>query len=255
MNFYLDLNDKRLPFVSNLLKEAGENTCVFNFENCTGLNKGDVVVLSPAFKWNEAQAQKLSSEISVVCGKVSEEVLKIFNSKKIKYFNLMSDEDFVLKNAILTAEGTLADIILNTNKSIFDCKILILGSGRVAKAVAVLLSKLGLNFDMTMRDNFKLLESQLVCTNIVEWKDYKSKLKNYDIVINTIPVQLFEESDSQKFKAGSALFELASIKCLQGFEPEHFKYVFCPALPSKYTPESAGKLIYQYLLKNIKGEN
>lgn len=255
MNFYLDLSDKRLPFVSSFLKESGVKSLGFNFESNTQMQEGDVLVLSPAFKWTENQAQKLSNKIKVVCGKVSDEILKIFNSKNIKYFNLMDDEDFVLKNAILTAEGTLADIILNTSKSIFDCSILILGSGRVAKAVAVLFNKLGLKFDMSMRDNFKLLESQLVCTNAVDWKDYKSQLKNYDIVINTIPVKLFDKSDAPNFKAGSVLFELASVKCLQDFEPEHFKYVFCPALPSKYTPESAGKLIYEYLLKNIKGEN
>ena len=253
MNFYLDFNDKRLPYVYDMLKNKNIKIFKFDFENTFNISNGDVVVLSPAFKWNEELANKLPNNISVICGKVSEQVLNIFNTKQIKYFNLMGDEDFVLKNAILTAEGMLADLILNTNMSIFDANILVLGGGRVAKAVGVLFNKLGLNFDMSMRDNFKLLEGQLVCKNLINWQNYKKELTNYDVVINTIPVKLFEKEDLTNFKKNSVLFELASVKCLQD-EANNFKYVLCPALPSKYTPQSAGKLIFDYLRNNFKGE-
>lgn len=253
MNFYLDFNDKRLPYVYEMLKNKKINAFKFDFENTLNISKGDVVVLSPAFKWNEELANKLPSNIYIVCGKVSEEILNIFNNKKITYFNLMSDEDFVLKNAILTAEGMLADLILNTEKSIFEANILILGGGRVAKAVGVLFNKLGLKCDFSMRNNFKLLEAQLVCNNIVEWGNFKSNLKNYDVIINTIPDKIFEKEDLSKFKNDSVLFELASVKCLQD-EAVNIKYVLCPALPSKYTPQAAGKLIFDYILNNFKGE-
>lgn len=253
MNFYLDFNDKRLPYVYDMLKIKKLNAFKFEFENTLNISKGDVVVLSPAFKWNEELANKLPSDTYIVCGKVSEEILNIFNNKKIKHLNLMSDEDFVLKNAILTAEGMLADLILNIDKSMFDANILVLGGGRVAKAVAVLFNKLGLNFDMSMRDNVKLLEAQLLCKNIINWKVFKDNLKKYDVVINTIPVKIFEKEDLTSFKQNSVLFELASVKCLQD-ESDNFKYILCPALPSKYTPQSAGKLIFDYLLNNFKGE-
>jgi len=255
MNFYLDFNDRRLPYVYDFLKNDGYKTYIFSDENISKMNTRDVLVLSPAYKWKEETAKKLNDGITIVCGNISSEILDIFNKKQITYFNLMKDENFVLKNAILTAEGMLCDLILNTKTSILESKILVLGGGRVAKSVAVLFNKLGLNFDISMRNELKLVDSQLFCTNIVSWKNYKNKLKQYDVVINTIPANLFNQEDVEKFKDNCIVFELASSKCLQDVKFEKFSYVLCPALPSKYTPESAGKLIYKYLINHIKGEN
>ncbi|MBQ3047986.1 MAG: hypothetical protein IJD48_03115 [Clostridia bacterium] len=255
MTYYLDFNDRRLPYVQSLLKADGVKTDVFSIENLSKIKKEDVIVLSPAYKWNVDEVKKLCSDITVVCGNVNDEVLNIFNTKKITYLNLMKDEDFVFKNAILTAEGMLCDLILYTKKSIFDTKILLLGGGRVSKAVGVLFNKLGLNFDISMRNNEKLIECQLVTKNLVRWTDFKNLLKNYDVVINTIPSQIFNQDDVNKFKDNCIVFELASVKCLQNVVFERFGYVLCPALPSKYTPQTAGELVYQYLVKNIKGDN
>lgn len=254
MKFLLDLNDRRLPFVEKELKALGYNTMPFSQENFAKLKKGDYIVLSPAYKWSVELSQKLPQNISIVCGAVSPEVKDIFDNKNIKYFNLMDDEDFVLRNAMITAEGALADLIFYTKKSIFECNILILGSGRCAKAMAYLLYKLGVKFDLTMRDAFKLKQSQLLCNKALDWADYKNNLKEYDVVINTIPTKLFEEEDLQKFKEGSVVLELASKQCLQDLKAEKFSYILCPALPSKYTPQSAGNLIFNYLQTLLKGD-
>lgn len=254
MKFLLDLNDRRLPYVDKKIKSLGHITMPFSQENFKKMEKGDYVVLSPAYKWSIEVAQNLPQNINIICGVATTEVQDIFDKKSIKYYNLMADEDFVLKNATLTAEGTLADLIFYTKKSIFDCNILILGSGRCAKALAYLLYKLGVKFDLTMRDEHKLKQSQLLCNKAVNWMEYKQRLKDYDVIINTIPIKLFEEQDLPKFKEGSVVLELASKQCLQDLKAENFSYILCPALPSKYTPQSAGDLIFDYLEKLLKGE-
>lgn len=254
MKFILDLNDRRLPFVQKKLEDLGYKTLVFNEENVIKIQKGDFIVLSPAYKWSVELAKKLPHNINIVCGAISQEVQDIFENKNIKYFNLMADEDFVIKNATLTAEGALADLIFYTKKSIFECNILILGSGRCAKAMAYLLFKLGVKFDLTMRDEHKLKQSQLICNKAVNWQEYKNNLKDYDVVINTIPTKLFEEEDLAKFKENCVVLELASKQCLQDLKMQNFSYILCPALPSKYTPQSAGNLIFDYLITHLKGD-
>ena len=255
MNFFLDLNDRRLPFVQNKLKGLEYKTLNFNNENLAKIKQGDFVVLSPAYKWTIEMAQRLPKNISIICGATSIDIQQIFDAKNIKYYNLMEDEDFILQNAKLTAEGTLADLIFYTKKSIFECNILILGSGRCAKALAYLLYKLGVKFDLTMRDQYKLKQSQLLCNKAVGWSNFKNALKNYDVIINTIPTKLFEEEDLPKFKEGSVVLELASKQCLQDLRSQKFSYILCPALPSKYTPQSAGNLIFDYIDKMLKGDN
>lgn len=254
MKFLLDLKDRRLPYVKENLKKSGHSTLEFSQENLSKLQAGDFIVLSPAYKWSVDIAKGLPTNLNIVCGAISDEVKEIFSKKNIKYFNLMEDENFVLQNATLTSEGALADLIFYTKKSIFNCSILILGGGRCAKAMAYILYKLGVNFDISMRDAQKLLQFKLLTNSTIDWNNIKQNLKNYDVVINTIPAKLFEEEDLNKFKKGSCVLELASKQCLQDLKAETFNYILCPALPSKYTPETAAELIFNYLQKLLKGE-
>lgn len=255
MKFYLDRKDRRLPFVEKFLKNKGYETALFSEENIVNICAKDVVILPPAFKWNEYIASKMPKDITIFGGAISEELKTQFASKNIKYINFMSNEDFVLKNATLTAEGMLCDLILNTKNSMFESNILILGSGRVAKAVGYLFYKLGLSFDFAMRNEKEYNHAKLFAKKCILGDDYKEQLKNYDIVINTIPVVLFNQKDVEKFKKDCYVFELASKQCLEGVEVKDFNYILCPALPSKYVPETAGKLMIDVIEKFLtKGE-
>ena len=300
MEYFLLNTDNRLKYLHNLLVSKNKISYLTNFDNLINqTTKNNIAILPPNFKWTTELASRLPKNITLICGNASLEVQQIFKLKDIAYFNLMQNETFVLKNALLTAEGFLSDFIINTPSSIFEQKILILGGGRVAKAVALILNKLGINFDITMRNNLKLTNFQFLTKNIINWKNFKSKLKNYDVVINTIPFEIFNQKDLSKFKAESVFFELSSIQVLN-FEnttknlsqtknslinnlasnidgntkkgkktkktslstpktaltnsltplSAPMKYVFCPGLPGKYTPKSAGKLIYEYLKSN-----
>lgn len=250
VNFYLDLRDKRLQEVAKLLNDRGYN--VFDFEkNIDNISNNDVCVVSPAYKWEKEVLLKIKSGTTVFGSKLQEE-LKDF-SKKLNYICLMDIEDFVVENARLTAEGFLADLIINTDKSLYEQKILVLGNGRVAKAVWYLFYKLGISFDASMRRESEFNLSKLIANKSYLGETYKDHLLQYDIVINTIPARLFTLEDEKYFKKGSVLFELASKKCLEE-NFEKVKYVLCPALPSKYTPKSAGKLIYNEVIKYLEGE-
>ena len=254
MKFFLDTTDRRLPYSKRKLKKLGYEVGDLDIFDMSKIKKDDYIILSPAHRWSCEIAKRIPTNAHVVCGKVDDEIARIFDDKQVDYLNLMQSEEFVLKNAILTAEGTLADMIFYTPKSIFENRILILGGGRVAKAVACLLCRIGIRFDISMRNPEKLLEAELVADNQVLWEEFKSKLKDYDIVINTIPQKLFDENDIEKFKENSCVFELASKQCLEDLKIKNFSYILCPALPSKYTPESAGELIVDEIMKKIKGE-
>ena len=255
MKFFLYLKDKRLPYVEEYLKQRNFLTKAFDEQELQEIQKGDFVILSPAYKWSDSVVINMPSNITIFAGNISEEHKQVFESKNIKYLNIMLNEDFVLKNATLTAEGMLCDLILNTSSSMYNQKILIIGSGRVAKAVGYLFYKLDLNFDFTMRNEKEFNLTKLYAKNCVDWSEYKNRLKDYDVVINTVPAVLFNEDDLNKFKKDCAVFELASKQCLEGLNIKSFNYVLCPALPSKYTAKTAGNLIVE-IVKNYltKGE-
>lgn len=245
--YFLGLNDKRIKEVARILESEGK--AVYDFEtNLEKIERGDIVIVSPAYKWKEEIISKLREEILVFGSKVRDDHKKFL--EKVRYVDLMSIEDFVIDNAKLTAENFLVDFILNTNSSMYEQKILILGNGRVAKALWYLFLKLGISFDVMMRREDEYNLSKLIANNSYKFDEYESRIGQYDVVINTIPTCLFK--DASRFKENCVVFELASVNCLE--DAKGVKYVLCPALPAKYSPKSAGRLIMNVVKDTLKGE-
>ncbi len=226
----------------------GENTLDFE-PNLDKITKKDIVIVTPAFKWTEEIAKKIPRGTTVFGGMYKDAKDYI---EQLDYHNFMLDEDFVLKNATYTAEGFLVDLIKNTKMSLFEQKILILGSGRVSKAVQYILYRLSVPFDVAMRNEKELNLAKLLTKRAVNIKDLKEVIKNYDTIINTIPFEIFEDYIKDDFKSDVVIFELASKKCLDVNNLPDINYVFCPSIPSKYLGDSAGKLMLQFVLDALK---
>ncbi|NCB48028.1 MAG: hypothetical protein EOM55_00125 [Clostridia bacterium] len=242
-NYFLDLKDRRLLEVKTMLEERGLN--VFDFEeNIEKISSFDVCVVSPSYRWKKETLSLLKDRTTVFGGAVAEEFFA--EKERINYINLMENERFVVENARLTAEAFLADLISNTKKSLYEQNILVLGNGRVAKAVWQVLHDLKVKFDVSMRDEKECFLSELVSKKSFLLKDIFENLKDYDTVINTIPIELF--SDDSFFKKGANVFELASKKCLNENNIKQVNYILCPSLPAKYMPFSAGKLIFNEIM-------
>lgn len=250
MNFYFDLADKRLEYLKEKFINFGYS--VYNFsDNIKNIKVNSVIVLSPAYKLSEVEAKQLPNDVLLFTFSVANEVEKVLKTKNIKIINFMQDESFVLKNANLTAESFLCELLDNTQISLYDLNILILGGGRVAKALGEIFEKLNLTFNFTTVDA-KELENNLVFYNkCIAWQTFKDNLKDYNVIINTIPTEIFKNSDEQKFNKGSYLFEIASVKCLENIYPKEFNYILCPRLPSKHTYKSAANLMEEVIRKNI----
>lgn len=242
-NYFLDLSDKRLREVKVMLEKQGYK--IFDFEEKLGeILNTDICVVSPAYRWKRDILGTLKEGTAVFGGAVPQELSK--EKERVNYTNVMEEERFVVKNAKLTAEAFLVDFIMHTDKSLFEQRILILGNGRVAKAVWQVLRDLHISFDCAMRDEKERFMSELLAEKSFDIKEIKSFLKNYDSVVNTIPFPLFENDD--EFKKGAVVFELASRNCLK--EATHTKYILCPSLPAKYMPVSAGKEIFKFLVRS-----
>jgi len=247
MKIILDSTDKRLNEVKScLIKEK------FQVEELNYYKNKDeevIYIFSPAFKWNEEKLNSLNNNSILFCGKIDEQLMKKIKEKNINYFNVMNDEEFVVKNAKLTAEGALCDLILNTDYSIGDAKILITGSGRISKALGLIFKDLNLDFDFCMRNEKDFYDFKLI-SQTHKLSSIDKLLKNYNVIFNTIPYPIFQ-NEKITFKNQTKVFELASKSCFPNLIPENVNYINCPGLPSKYTPITAGKLIFESFKKNI----
>lgn len=160
---------------------------------------------------------------------------------------LDKDEVFATKNAWLTAECTLAHIILNTDKSIYDNEILILGSGRCAKTMSLLLKRLGIKTTAAMRNKRDIESASLFFDDAFHINDLKQKIDDFDVVINTIPARVLFNNTIKNEQ--TLVLEVASIdQKLSG------NYMLLPALPGKHCPYAAAKIMHEALLRRNTGE-
>lgn len=250
MSFFIDFTDKRNQHVFKILKSKGFT--VFELENNQeNIKQGDSYVFSPAKKFLPQEVLSFKNQTNLYAGKVSDEILKIFHEKQIEYKNMMEDEEFVIKNALLTAEGVLAHIISATSKSIFKNKILVVGTGRVGKAILHLLDKLNLDLTLVCFSKNKLTENLYWQKPVILASELKDRIKEFDIVINTAPIKVFEDTVLDYFAEGTVVLEISSFVCLNKdlAQEKGITFISAQGLPQVFSCESAGELVASFLLK------
>lgn len=246
--FFCDLQDKRNYTVKEILSKKYKTATL---DKTSEIKQGDVIVYSPAKKFDLSEALSLPSGITVYCGNVCEQIQKIFKEKYITVKNLLKDEIFAIKNAKLTAEGVLSIVICNTDKSIFEQKILLLGGGRIAKACCVLFNKLGVNCAVASFSKSEYFNAFYYSDKQYSGNDFYKEIGLYDVIINTRPFLYIQDDKLDAIKKGALFIETASEKCLNLANVKNFKYFLAPQLPQKFSSYSAGRIIAEKILGEI----
>lgn len=248
MTYHIDVADSRTKILKNLLKNRGFDADVYSPGKIQNIKPSDTLVFSPAKKICGEEASSLPGKITVVCGNLSDGIANVFAEKQISHRNIMKSEEFAVKNALLTAEGVLALILEKSVRSINENKILILGNGRIATALAVLLGKIGARFALVAYDVLKVPKLYILTDRVYHGNDFFAHINKYDIIVNTIPAKIFSSGQMALIAQNTVLIETASVPCLDKAEAGHFYFVDAPGLPQKYSAESAAKLMMEYIL-------
>jgi len=236
------------------LKSLGYMVKEFNFKSMDILDTEKAVfVFSPARKLLVSEIFVLPSTSKVYGGEQTAEILAQLEQKNISYKNLLNSEVLTVQNAMLTAEGVLALLIQNTDKSIYDLHTLILGGGRVGKAIAVLFSRLGIDVAIANRSENNYAAAYLFCKNAIRLDKLQEKIADYDVIINTIPEQILSDDILKNLADDTLIMEVASVPCLNtaNLSGYKFKFLSAPALPGKFSPDTAGKIITEEILKDF----
>jgi len=247
MRYRVDLADRRNVILCESLLGAHEYVTGHGDE-------GDYIIFSPAKRLTEDEAAALPQSCAVFGGKQTSSVLNIMQGSGISYTNILADEIYAVKNAVLTAEGALHLLISATERSIFENKILILGLGRVGKACAALFSKLNLDFAVTTYDKDELAQSTYFTKKCYFEDEFGGDLDKFDVVINTIPSEILDGENLGKIARGTTLIELASAPCVsdEAIVKYGIKYKKAGGLPSVYSAESAAKQMLESIMRFTK---
>lgn len=255
MSIYLECNDKRNQYLYHKLQTKNQQPKEWNVN--VVCKSGDVVVFSPARKLTEEDVAGFASGTTVFGGNQTEQVLQLLQQKMVRYENYLLNEPFVVKNAMLTAEGVLPLLVGATPKSLYENNILVVGTGRVGKAILHLLQKLQLRFSVLTFHEEKVAECQYFTQNILLPRTLKDQLNQFDIVINTAQTLVFDETLLNQMQPQTVVLEIASTNCLNSdlASKKGISYVLAPALPSKVAHETAAELMWNFICEKTNLNN
>jgi dipicolinate synthase subunit A len=151
------------------------------------------------------------------------------------------DELFMVENAFYTAEGAVCEIVKNTAKSLCNMKILIVGSGRISKAICTLLSSSPACLTVSARSKVKMQDFVHMGINTL-WP--VEDMSEYDVIVNTVPAEILTEKSLSTIKNDTVILDLSARPGYVNKDVCH-KYninLLClPGIPKLSAPRSAGE--------------
>ncbi len=244
-------NNKVLSYGFEKSEDIMENTQIDKISNLSkAIEKADIIVAPTPFSSNGEfvnspfaeeeikinQLLKSNKNKIFIAGGIKDTIQEQLEEKYLKVIDVMKREELAILNTIATAEGTIKVAIENTDKILQGTKILILGFGRVAKIVANKFSLLSTKVTCAARKITDLAWINAYGYDSININDMLYDLKDFDIIINTVPQVLIKEKELKHLKSDVLLIDLASTP--GGIDGKvaiqmGLKYVWALALPRK----------------------
>lgn len=173
---------------------------------------------------------------TLIAGPISGNLINKMQKYNIKAIDIMEHEELVIYNTIATAEGTIEIAIANTEKNLHESKILILGFGRVAKTLAVKLKCLSRSVTCAARKISDFAWINTLGLNIQNINNLDNNLKEYDIIINTVPQIILTDEKIKKINENTLIIDLASNPGgvdQESIKKTSIKYIWASGIPRK----------------------
>ena len=157
-------------------------------------------------------------------------------------FDAALDEDFLLENAEITAEGALGRILCDFKKAPRNLQVGIVGYGRIGKALTRLLLFLGANVRIyTRRESVRL--SLAECGVKSSRGECASEFFGLDLVLNTAPAPFPGGAELDELSKSTVLVDLASGNNF----PQGTRVLKLSSVPDAMYPETAGEIYARYI--------
>lgn len=165
-------------------------------------------------------------------------------------------EDFLIPNALLTAEGAVSIALKEYGKSIFSSRCLVVGFGRIGEILAKLLKNMGAKVTVSARSVKDISLAKISGFETTNVSKINEKA-DFDLIFNTVPALVLDAAVLSFLSSARMIIDLASAPGgTDKFAAEELGIKLIPALgiPGKCFPEAAGEIIADVIYKMIEEE-
>lgn len=273
--------DKRYHQIINSLKDKNDITLVgyhTYFDNCiykkineinvkqydcilfpvNGVKQNYVISAEEEFIIKENFLEDAKKDVYLFSGIMTQPLKEILKDRKCNI--LMNEQDVVRENAICTVEGIISDLVENTDISINNAHIMIIGYGNIGKYLVSVLKHMGANIVVSIieeKDKNALEKGNInVCysNNHINMCSY---LKNIDMIINTAPNLVINKALITFINKDAYVLDVASYPHgidKPALDQKSIKNNIYLGIPSKVAPKTAGLILTKKINQILGGK-
>ncbi len=203
----------------------------------------------------EALWKELTPRHKFITSSLSEDHKKNLKNAGCQIMIFGNEAFFQTTNALLTAEGLLAEIIRCTPFSLSAADILLLGYGYCGTAIGRIFLPLCQNIYVIEQDTEKQIKAKQNGLIPVEKTDFAHVLPKCGIIINTVPGPILKIEQLSQMPVSCHIFDIASAPF--GFPSETTKKCLMPyyrigGIPGRFSPVTAGETIGRTIERMIQ---
>ncbi len=163
-------------------------------------------------------------------------------------------EDFIVANAVPTAEGAIGIALRELKQTLWDSNCMVLGFGRIGKILSQRLSSLCKDLTVVARKPLDISIAKALGYSAVTYRGWGAALKKADVIFNTVPSEVLTADALNGVKSTALIVDLASKPGGTDFkaaEQKGIKTVWALSLPGKCAPQSAGRIITESICNGL----
>lgn len=204
---------------------------------------------APLSAQKHAMAQILAAVPSgtLVCaGRVDAETGAGAAALGLELVDYFAREELAVGLAVATAEGAIQLAMQETPFTLCGARVLVIGYGRIGRALAPRLRALGAEVCVAAR---KCADRSWIASQGMPAEDTRrleGRLGAFDIIFNTVPALVLGETRLRELKAGCLCVDLASRPGGVDFDAASrlgVRVLWALSLPGEVAPDSAGAMI------------
>lgn len=166
-------------------------------------------------------------------------------------------EGFARRNAELSAESTIGEVMQRSERALMDMRLLITGYGLFGRALAMRCRALGAAVCIAARREAARHQARTDGMEAIPLEEMGERAAHVHMLLNTVPAPIIGEDVLKALPESAWLLELASAP--YGFDREaaerlHPRFEMLPGLPGKCVPLSAALTLKDACLALLKEE-
>ena len=186
---------------------------------------------------------------------ISKEIEKLLTERGFKFADYYNREELIVKNAIPTAEGALEIALSEMPITVFGCRALVIGYGRVGKVMAKKLKVLEADVTISAR---KYSDFAWICESgmkPIHTEDLPVFAGDFDLIINTVPAMVVTKEVLKRVRDDALIIDLASKPGGVDFRVAKQlgkNVIWALSLPGKTAPVTSGEIIKEAVMNILE---